>query len=153
MVEIARAMSFESTKVLIMDEPTASLSEAECLELFEKIEKLKANGVAIVFISHRLGEIKRIADRVSVMRDGEYIDTKYVADCEIKDIIRMMVGREILEEPKQKSNVAKDAPVILEARNLKSSKVKDVSFKLKKGEILGFAGLVGAGRTDNMLFI
>jgi hypothetical protein len=150
MVEIARAMSFESTKVLIMDEPTASLSEAECLELFEKIEKLKANGVAIVFISHRLGEIKRIADRVSVMRDGEYIDTKYVADCEIKDIIRMMVGREILEEPKQKSNVAKDAPVILEARNLKSSKVKDVSFKLKKGEILGFAGLVGAGRTETM---
>lgn len=150
MVEIARAMSFESTKVLIMDEPTASLSEAECLELFEKIEKLKANGVAIVFISHRLGEIKRIADRVSVMRDGEYIDTKYVADCEIKDIIRMMVGREILEEPKQKSNVAEDAPVILEARNLKSSKVKDVSFKLKKGEILGFAGLVGAGRTETM---
>lgn len=150
MVEIARAMSFESTKVLIMDEPTASLSDAECLELFEKIEKLKANGVSIIFISHRLGEIKRIADRVSVMRDGEYIDTKYVADCEIKDIIRMMVGREILEEPKQKSNVPSNAPVILEVKNLKSSKVKDVSFKLKKGEILGFAGLVGAGRTETM---
>ena len=150
MVEIARAMSYKNTKVLIMDEPTASLSESESRELFDKIDTLKKKGVSIIFISHRLGEIKRIADRVSVMRDGEYVATKDIAELEIKDIIRLMIGREVLEEPKQKSNVAKDAEIVLEAKGLKSSKVKDLSFKLKKGEILGFAGLVGAGRTEVM---
>lgn len=150
MVEIARAMSYKSTRVLIMDEPTASLSESETLDLFKKINTLKNNGVAIIFISHRLREIKAIADRVSVMRDGEYVGTEDISELEIKDIIKMMIGREVLEEPKQKSNVAPETEVILEARHLKSSKVKDVSFCLKKGEILGFAGLVGAGRTETM---
>lgn len=153
MVEIARAMSFESTKVLILDEPTAALSEAESEDLFRKVAVLKERGVAIVFISHRLGEIMRIADRVTVMRDGAYIDTLDIDKCTTDDIIRLMVGREILEEPKQKSNVKPGAPVVLEAKNLKSNKVKDVSFSLRKGEILGFAGLVGAGRTEVMRLI
>ncbi|MFA9376703.1 MAG: sugar ABC transporter ATP-binding protein [Lachnotalea sp.] len=153
MVEIARAMSFESTKVLILDEPTAALSEAESEDLFKKITVLKNRGVSIVFISHRLGEIMRISDRVTVMRDGAYIDTLDIDKCSTDDIIRLMVGREILEEPKQKSNVKSGAPVVLEAKHLKSNKIKDVSFSLRKGEILGFAGLVGAGRTEVMRLI
>lgn len=153
MVEIARAMSFESTKVLILDEPTAALSEAEAEDLFKKVAVLRKKGVSIVFISHRLGEIMRIADRVTVMRDGAYIDTLDIAKCTTDDIIRLMVGREILEEPKQKSNVKPGAPVVLEAKNIVSNKIKNVSFSLKKGEILGFAGLVGAGRTEVMRLI
>ena len=153
MVEIARAMSFENTRVLILDEPTAALSEAEAEDLFEKMETLRKKGVSIIFISHRLGEIMRVADRVTVMRDGAYIDTLNISECEVKDIIRLMVGREIVEEPKQKSNVKPGAPVVFEAKNLKSSKVKNVSFQLHKGEILGFAGLVGAGRTETMRLI
>ncbi len=150
MVEIARAMSFDSTKVLILDEPTAALSQGEVEELFKKIQQLKDKGVSIVFISHRLGEIMRIADRVTVMRDGAYIDTLDIGACTVDDIIRLMVGREIIEQPKQKSNVDAQAPVILEAQGLRATGVYDVSFQLKKGEILGFAGLVGAGRTEVM---
>lgn len=153
MVEIARAMSFQNTKVLILDEPTAALSEAEAEDLFEKMNSLRSKGVSIIFISHRLGEIMRVADRVTVMRDGAYIDTLNVSECSVNDIIRLMVGREILEEPKQKSNVKPGSPVVLEVRHLRSSKVKDVSFQLHKGEILGFAGLVGAGRTETMRLI
>lgn len=153
MVEIARAVSFKKTKVLILDEPTAALSEAEAEDLFRKIRALKQRGVAIIFISHRLGEIMRIADRVTVMRDGAYIDTMDINKCSTDDIIRLMVGREILEQPKQNSNVKLNAPIVLEVKHLKSKKVKDVSFTLKKGEILGFAGLVGAGRTEVMRLI
>lgn len=153
MVEIARAMSYPSTKVLILDEPTAALSEAEAEDLFEKMEQLKSRGVAIIFISHRLEEIKRVSDRVTVMRDGQYIDTLNAKTCTIQDIVRLMVGREVLEEPKAKSNVPEGAPVVLTASHLKSNKVKDVSFELHKGEILGFAGLVGAGRTETMRLI
>ncbi len=153
MVEIARAMSYDTTRVLILDEPTAALSEAEAEDLFEKMEQLKKHGVAMIFISHRLEEIKRVADRVSVMRDGKYIDTLDAKTCDVQDIIKLMIGREVMEEPKVKSNVAPDAPVVLQVKNLKSSKVKDVSFELRKGEILGFAGLVGAGRTETMRLI
>ncbi|MBQ3399542.1 MAG: sugar ABC transporter ATP-binding protein, partial [Synergistaceae bacterium] len=153
MVEIARAMSYPATKVLILDEPTAALSEAEAEDLFEKMEQLKARGVAIIFISHRLEEIKRVSDRVTIMRDGQYIDSLNAKTCTIQDIVRLMVGREVLEEPKAKSNVPEGSPVVLTANHLKSNKVKDVSFELHKGEILGFAGLVGAGRTETMRLI
>jgi ribose transport system ATP-binding protein len=146
-------MSYPATKVLILDEPTAALSEAEAEDLFEKMEQLKARGVAIIFISHRLEEIKRVSDRVTIMRDGQYIDTLNAKTCTIQDIVRLMVGREVLEEPKAKSNVPEGAPVVLTASHLKSNKVKDVSFELHKGEILGFAGLVGAGRTETMRLI
>ncbi len=150
MVEIARAMSYEATKVLILDEPTAALSEAEAEDLFEKMEQLRSHGVSIIFISHRLEEIKRVADRVTVMRDGKYIDTLNAKTCDVQDIVRLMVGREVIEAPKSKSNVKPGAPVVLEAKNLVAPKVKDVSFVLHQGEILGFAGLVGAGRTETM---
>ena len=153
MVEIARAMSYDATRVLILDEPTAALSEAEAEDLFEKMEQLRSRGVAMIFISHRLEEIKRVADRVSVMRDGKYIDTLNAKTCDVQDIIRLMIGREVVEAPKQKSNVAPNAPIVLEVKNLKSSKVKNVSFELHQGEILGFAGLVGAGRTETMRLI
>ncbi|MHC1684709.1 MAG: sugar ABC transporter ATP-binding protein [Clostridiaceae bacterium] len=153
MVEIARAMSYEATKILILDEPTAALSDVEALDLFDKVKTLKEKGVSIIFISHRMGEIKKITDRVTIMRDGEYVDTVETDKCEISEIICKMVGRDILHQPKVKSSVAKNAPVILEVKNLSSEMVKDVSFTLRKGEILGFAGLVGAGRTETMRLI
>jgi ribose transport system ATP-binding protein len=148
MVEIARAMSYPNTKVLILDEPTASLSNAESLDLFGKMADLKKRGIAMIFISHRLGEIKQISDRITVMRDGEYVGTVETEKAEIHEIIRMMVGREILQKQKNSSAAPKNSPVTLEANGLRSRVVKDVSFKLRRGEILGFAGLVGAGRTE-----
>lgn len=150
MVEIARAMSYENTEVLVLDEPTAALSLSETEDLFEKVRALKQRGISVIFISHRMGEIKQITDRVNVMRDGEYIGTLDSATCKTSDIIKMMVGRSITEKPKSKSNVSPDSPVVLEAEHLTSDIIHDVSFNLRKGEILGFAGLVGAGRTEVM---
>ena len=153
MVEIAKALSFDSTSIMIMDEPTAALTESEIEDLFLFIHRLKERGVGIIYISHRLEELPQVADRVTVMRDGRYIDTKYMRDLTLPDIISMMVGRVIYEEPKTKSAVPDDAPVVLEAEHLVSGDVHDVSFRLKKGEILGFAGLMGAGRTETMRLI
>ncbi len=147
MVEIAKALSFDS-KILIMDEPTASLTDSEIVELFRIINDLREKGVGIVYISHRMDEIKQISDRVTVMRDGEYIDTVDAKTTSIDEIISLMVGRTIFEPPKEQSCCTSDE-VVLEVKNLCSGKaVKDVSFQLKKGEILGFAGLMGAGRTE-----
>lgn len=147
MVEIAKALSFNA-KILIMDEPTAALTETEIEELFNIIRQLREKGVGIVHISHRLEELKQISDRVTVMRDGKYIDTLLTSDAPIDKIISLMVGRAIYEaapELPEKPN----EEVILEVRNLNSGKIlKDVNFSLKKGEILGFAGLMGAGRTE-----
>lgn len=153
MVEIAKALSYDNTQILIMDEPTAALTESEIESLFSFIYMLKEKGVGIVYISHRMEELKQIADRVTVMRDGKYIDTRNMADVEISDIVNMMVGRVIYEEPKTKSAVPEDAPVVLEALHLTSPQVHDVSFSLKKGEILGLAGLMGAGRTETARLI
>lgn len=153
MVEIAKALSFESTRILIMDEPTAALTESEIEELFVFIRSLKAKGVGIVYISHRMEELKVICDRVSVMRDGKYIGTRDMASVSMDEIISMMVGRVIYEEPKTHSSVAADAPVVLEVRKLNSPDVKDVSFTLHKGEILGLSGLMGAGRTETARLI
>lgn len=147
MVEIAKALTFDS-KVLVMDEPTAALSEAEIDELFRIIGQLKEKGVGIVYISHRMEELFQISDRITVMRDGAVIGTKNVDETDMDDIIHMMVGRKVFDPPKTQNQVPSDAPVVLKVTNLYSSKVKDVSFELKKGEILGFAGLVGAGRTE-----
>ena len=148
MVEIAKALSYDNTRILIMDEPSAALTESEIEELFRFIRDLKARGVGIVYISHRMGELKQISDRITVMRDGQYIGTVNTAEVTMDEIIRMMVGRVIYEQPKEKSNVPPDAPIVLEAKHLLSKDVKDVSFVLHKGEILGFAGLMGAGRTE-----
>ena len=150
MVEITKALSHEHTKLLILDEPSAVLTDTEIDDLFVFIRQLKKTGVGIIYISHRMDELKRITDRITVMRDGQYVDTLETPTAEISEVIRLMVGRTIYEEPKTKSMCPPDAPVVLEAEHLCSLDVKDVSFQLHKGEILGFAGLVGAGRTEIM---
>lgn len=148
MVEIAKAVS-HSLKVLVLDEPTAALSEAEIEELFGIMRDLAAKGVAMIYISHRMDEIGQITDRVTVMRDGEYVGTRNTADVTKEEIINMMVGRVIYEQPKQHSHVAPDAPVVLSVRGLNAGRsVQNISFDLHQGEILGFAGLMGAGRTE-----
>lgn len=147
MVEIAKALSFDS-QVLIMDEPTAALTEAEIAELFRTIRQLRDKGVGIVYISHRLEELKQIADRITVMRDGRYVGTEDAQTIAIDRIISMMVGRTIFESAPEVPEHP-DEEVVLEVKNLnRGSAVRDVSFKLRKGEILGFAGLMGAGRTE-----
>ena len=118
--------------------------------MFKFIRQLKATGVGIIYISHRMDELKQITDRITVMRDGQYVDTVNTAETTIDQVVQMMVGRVIYEEPKSHSNVPPDAEVVLEAEHLVSNDVKDVSFQLRKGEILGFAGLMGAGRTETM---
>lgn len=149
MVEIAKALSYNS-QILIMDEPTAALTEAEIQDLFRVIQNLRDQGVAIVHISHRLEELRQICDVATVMRDGQYINTVDVKDTTIDQIISMMVGRTIYEsKPELPEQPGQE--VVLEVKHLNRGKVvRDVSFNLKKGEILGFSGLVGAGRTEVM---
>jgi ribose transport system ATP-binding protein len=147
MVEIAKALSYRS-RILIMDEPTAALNDAEIAELFAMIRKLKAEGVGIVYISHKMDELKRIADRVTVMRDGEWVGTVEAADTPINRIIAMMVGREVKDEALTVPDTSANE-VALEVRGLnRGREIRDVSFSVRKGEILGFAGLMGAGRTE-----
>ena len=147
LIEIAKALSY-NPRVLIMDEPTAALNDIEIAELFKVIEKLKADGVGIVYISHRMDEIKRIADRVTILRDGAYIDTVEAADTPLTKIIQLMVGREVTQNTPVIPDTSQNQ-VALEVRNLSRGKeVRDVSFDIRKGEILGFAGLMGAGRTE-----
>ncbi len=148
MCEIAKAISHKA-KVIIFDEPTAALTESEIEQLFKIIRNLRDQQLGIVYISHRMDEIKRITDRVTVMRDGCYVGTLITADCTKDDIINMMVGRVIYENPKTENLVPTDAPVVLKVEHLNAGRmVKDVSFELRKGEILGFSGLMGAGRTE-----
>ena len=149
MIEIAKALN-NNSELFVMDEPTSPLTDTEIEELFRFIRQLRAAGHSIIYISHRLEELWRISDRITVMRDGQYVGTVNTTDVTRQEIISMMVGRVIYEEPKQCSTVPKDSPVVLEARHLIAPNVKDVSFTLRKGEILGFAGLVGAGRTETM---
>jgi rhamnose transport system ATP-binding protein len=146
MVEIARAFSLNA-RILIMDEPTSSLTLNEVADLFRLVRRLRDEGTAIIFISHRLEELFEIADRVTVLRDGTYVDTKSMKDVTRDDLIRMMVGRTITNLfPKQD---VKAGEVILKVDHLtREGAFRDVSFELHKGEILGMAGLVGAGRTN-----
>lgn len=147
MVEIAKALSFDS-RVLIMDEPTAALNNAEIEDLFRIIRQLKSHGVGIVYISHKMDELKKISDRVTVMRDGRYIATVPTASTSMETIIGMMVGRTLFESEGPVAP-ATDHEVVLEVRNLNRGRtIKDVNFVVRKGEILGFAGLMGAGRTE-----
>ena len=148
MVAIAKAIS-TNAKVIVFDEPTAALTDSEIEELFKVINDLRAKGTGIIYISHRMDEINVISDKVIVMRDGEYVGTLVTKECTKDDIIKMMVGRTVFMEPKTKSDVAADAEVVLRCENLNRGKhVRDVSFDLRKGEILGFSGLMGAGRTE-----
>ncbi|MXU64094.1 sugar ABC transporter ATP-binding protein [Oceanomicrobium pacificus] len=147
MVEIAKAIS-RNARILIMDEPTAVLTSAETETFFRQIERLKAEGVAIIFVSHKLGEVKALADRVTIMRDGQWIATQDAAELTPDAMAQLMVGRELsdLYPPMREPDV--DAPVMLDVAGLSSpAGVRDVSFQLRRGEILGFAGLVGSGRT------
>jgi ribose transport system ATP-binding protein len=148
MVEIIRAISF-GAKIIVMDEPTSSLSEKEVDVLFDRIKRLKQQGIGIIYISHRMSEFDEIADRITVLRDGKYISTVDTKSTSREQLINMMVGREL------KNFYTKDAvpggEIILEVEHLSDGdRVKDVSFYLRKGEILGFAGLVGAGRSETM---
>ena len=147
MVEIAKALSFES-RVLIMDEPTAALNNAEIAELFRLIRQLQARGVGIVYISHKMDELKRICDRVTVMRDGRYIGTLPAATTPIETIVGMMVGRQLEAGPPRAAD-ASPRQIVLEVRGLTRGRaVANASFTLCRGEILGLAGLMGAGRTE-----
>lgn len=147
MVEIAKALSFNS-KILIMDEPTTALTEIEIEALFEIINSLRKKGVGIIYISHRMDELKRISDRITVMRDGTYIDTLTTAETEMSKVIQLMVGRHVYIE--SKPNIAEgEKETVLKMDNISTKTLlKNVSFELKKGEILGFVGLMGAGRTE-----
>ena len=150
MVEIAKAVS-HNLKILIFDEPTAALTDREIKDLFTIMKDLAKKGVGMIYISHRLDEIGIITDRVTVLRDGEYVGTKLTKELSKDEMINMMVGRVIYEQPKAKSNVPDNAPVILKVENLNAGKlVQNISFELHKGEILGFSGLMGAGRTETM---
>ena len=148
MVEIAKAVSHR-LRILILDEPTAALTDAEIDELFAIMRDLAASGVGMIHISHRLDEIHRIANRVTVLRDGERVDTKPTSEVSKQQIINMMVGRVIYEQPKTRSGVAPGSPVVLRVKRLNAGRlVRDVSFDLRQGEILGVAGLMGSGRTE-----
>jgi ribose transport system ATP-binding protein len=145
-VEIAKAVATESD-IIIMDEPTAAISESEIARLFKIVKSLREKNVTVIYISHRLDEIFELGDYVTVMRDGRHIDTKPVAD--IKDrseLIRMMIGKTVFEEYTPKEGACKD--VILQVKNLSNHKLKDISFDVHEGEIVGFYGLVGAGKTE-----
>ena len=146
MVEIAKALSHKS-RVLIMDEPTAALNNAEIEELFRIVRRLKEEGVGIVYISHKMDEIQRIADRITVMRDGTYVNT-VPADTPMPQVIAMMVGRRLEQVDKRiPDTTAND--VLLDVRGLRRGReIRDVSFQVRRGEIVGFAGLMGAGRTE-----
>jgi len=147
MVEIAKAVSYNS-KVIVFDEPTSSLTEAEVEHLFRIIDKLKSRGCGIVYISHKMDEILRISDDVTIMRDGQWVATRPAKELTMEEIIRLMVGRELTERFPPKENVPGE--VILEVENLsgKYTRLKEASFQLRKGEILGLAGLDGSGRTE-----
>jgi rhamnose transport system ATP-binding protein len=146
MVEIARAFSINA-RILIMDEPTSSLTLNEVADLFRLVRRLREGGTGIIFISHRIEELFELADRVTVLRDGSYIDTRPLKEVSRDDLIRMMVGRTITNlYPKQ---TGKPGDVVLKVENLGRSGVfENISFELRKGEILGMAGLIGAGRTE-----
>ncbi len=151
MVEIAKAISF-NVKVLIMDEPTAMLTLTETEILFDLIRKLAKEGIGIIYISHRLKEIKEVCDRVTVLRDGAFIITKNVSEVTEQQIANYMVGREV--SVSQATDFTGDtSDVALEVRNVSDDLLKNVSFKVYRGEILGFSGLVGSGRSELMEYI
>jgi len=150
LVEIAKAL-LRSARLIVMDEPTAALTEREIDALFALIARLKAQGVAFVYISHRLEELPRISDRITVIRDGRTIETRATADLPPDEMIRLMVGRSLDAHFPELPPIPADAPIVLDVRGLAATggvAVHEVSFSVRAGEIVGLAGLVGAGRTD-----
>ena len=148
MIEIAKSLLSDG-EVIIMDEPTAALTEREIEVLFRIIENLKQKNVAIIYISHRMEEIFKISDRITVMRDGVSVDTKRTADTTNDEVVRKMVGRDLADYYPAKNSAI--GPIVFEVKKLSSErKFQDVSFQVKSGEIVGFSGLMGAGRTEIM---
>ncbi|MFL6556489.1 MAG: sugar ABC transporter ATP-binding protein, partial [Bacillus sp. (in: firmicutes)] len=148
MTEIAKALSQEA-KILVMDEPTSSLTKNETEVLFHFINKLKAKGYSIIYISHRMDEIFQICDRITILRDGRYITTETCSETNLDTVIQHIVGMEFDQafEWKERS-YATDVPPIFEVKNLSADKVKDINFSIQPGEIVGIAGLMGSGRTE-----
>ena len=149
-IELTKAM-VRNAKVIIMDEPTAAITVSEQEKLFTLVDKLKANQVTVIYISHRLDELFRICDRVSILRDGQYVATKKITETSKQDLVTFMVGRELSNTYPEKKPAEKE--VVLSVKNVTGNGVKNINFDLHKGEILGFAGLVGAGRTELMHLI
>jgi len=153
LVEIAKALSLQSD-ILIMDEPTSALTESEVARLYRVIDKLRTRGVTILYISHKMDEVFQLADRITVLRDGQFVQTVNRTDTTPRAIAHLMVGRDI--EPRQKHTAERDAAVVLETKNLSLAwpghsrgwRLQNVNLKLHRGEILGIAGLMGAGRTE-----
>ena len=147
MVEIAKAIQ-QNAKILIMDEPSAPLTSAEVESMFMVVERLRKEGISIIYISHRLEEIYRLSDRILVMRDGEYVKTLITKNSEVQELIQLMVGRELTETYPPREDCIDKNEVMLELKNVTGNGDKDINLKLHKGEILGLGGLVGAGRTE-----
>lgn len=149
MIEIARAISYENTKIILMDEPTAALTNAECNLLFDVIRRLKQEGITIIYISHKLEEIFEICDRITIIRDGCVIRSADLKGMTIREITEGMVGREITDQFPKRPKLDPNAKEVLRVEGLCHGKTyHDISFSLRKGEVLGLAGLVGAGRTE-----
>ena len=149
MVEIAKAVSYNS-KVIVFDEPTSSLTEEEVEHLFRIINMLRDQGVGIVYISHKMAEIKRISDEITIMRDGQWVATHPSSELEMKDIIRLMVGRELTNQFPPKTNKPGEVYLKVEGITGMYNQLKDVSFEARRGEILGLAGLDSSGRTETL---
>lgn len=147
MVEIAKAIQ-QNAKILIMDEPSAPLTSAEVESMFEVVERLRSEGISIIYISHRLDEIYRLSDRIVVMRDGEYIKTLITKESHVQELIKLMVGRELTQSYPPRGDCIDKSQTILELKDVTGNGDRNVSLKLHKGEILGLGGLVGAGRTE-----
>ena len=151
LVEIAKALSLDA-HVLIMDEPTSSLSVDETENMFKIIRQLKADGIGIIYISHKLKEIKQIGDRVTVLKDGKRTGTVDVCDIEVEDLVPMMVGRKVQEHFLRTTPIEENPEILFSVKNLtrRDNKARNISFDVQKGEILGLAGLIGAGRSETM---
>lgn len=145
-VEIAKAIS-QDAKILIMDEPSAPLTNQEVDAMFRIVDRLKERGVTVIYISHRMEEIFRLSDRVTVMRDGEKIETLITSETDVNTLVKLMVGRE-LNETYPKRNFERSDEVLLTVENLSGNGLHDINFSVHKGEVLGFAGLIGSGRTE-----
>ncbi len=147
MVEIAKAIQ-QNAQILIMDEPSAPLTSAEVESMFEVVEQLRDEGISIIYISHRLEELYRLSDRILVMRDGEYVKTLVTKESNTQELIQLMVGRELTETYPPRGDCVKEDDVVLELKDVTGNGDKNISLKVRRGEILGLGGLVGAGRTE-----
>jgi len=148
MIEIAKAISYDA-RLIIMDEPTSAISERECQHLFQLINRLKEKGIAFIFISHKIDEVYKIADEITVMRDGKYIGTYEASKLDYENLVKLMVGREITDMFHKIQTKIGDIKIEVNGMNVKG-KIDDINFYVRKGEILGFSGLIGAGRTEVM---